>query len=257
MAVRGMLMKKNTKKGFMTIEAAIMLPILIIAVLSTACLIKVTAADEEVLHAMTDELRLSQTTAYNMKSDISLIPRTVSRVLKSDSDIKAFYPTGFRYLYTDEERGIDDLIRLEGTYRLSVPFGELLKNEAVRVQKATVRAFTGKDMSDDTSFAGFEKEEKADLVWVFPRAGERYHKENCSYIAVKARETVLSSKLKRERSPCKLCKPEERAGSIVYCFKTGEVYHTALCTSVDRYVISMEREDAIENGYTPCMKCGG
>ena len=250
-------MRKGTKRGFMTIEAAIMLPILIISVLGIAGLIKVTAADEEVTHAMTDEMRLSQISAYNIKSDPTLMLRTASRILKSDSDIKAFYPTGFRYLYSDAERGIDELIRLEGVYSLRLPFGDMLKNDAVRVQAVTLRAFTGKDMSDDADFSELEKDEKADTVWVFPRAGERYHKENCSYIDVKAQETVLSKRTARERSPCKLCKPEARVGSIVYCFKTGDVYHTALCTTVDRYVISMEREDAIEKGYTPCMKCGG
>jgi hypothetical protein len=39
--------------------------------------------------------------------------------------------------------------------------------------------------------------------------------------------------------------------------KSGKVFHKGSCTTVDRYVIAIEADEAIEKGYSPCYYCGG
>ena len=104
-----------------------------------------------------------------------------------------------------------------------------------------------------------EADERSLMVWVFPRAGERYHKRECAVIAVFPSPHTLDSGIRSRYRPCSHCKPEGKEnGSLVYCFpKAGEVYHQQYCSLVTRYVIEMEYEEAVEAGYTPCRVCGG
>jgi hypothetical protein len=109
------------------------------------------------------------------------------------------------------------------------------------------------------TFEEMEEDDDSHLVWIFPRAGEKYHGEDCSYIKNEPREELLSGTVRRSYSPCALCKPGELGdGSLVYVFpKAGGAYHRGECYVVERYVISMSEDDAKGKGYSACSKCGG
>ena len=122
------------------------------------------------------------------------------------------------------------------------------------------RGFVGRDNKGQIfSFDMMQAADDGTTVWVFPVAGERYHNENCSYIRVYPVQTILTDEVRRHYTPCKLCRPDEHGnGHIVYCFKkTGKAYHSADCSTVGRYVIEMTRYEAVSEGYSRCMKCGG
>ncbi len=57
-------MKRRTKKGNVTVEAAIVLPIFIMAVLSLAWYMDLSCARENIFHVMTDEAREAASRAY-------------------------------------------------------------------------------------------------------------------------------------------------------------------------------------------------
>jgi hypothetical protein len=125
---------------------------------------------------------------------------------------------------------------------------------------AVCRAFVGTTASGDKMpLSELEDGGDSNIVWVFPRAGEKYHAEKCSVIKNHPKEMLLSSRIRRSYKSCKLCKPADAAdGSLVYVFPAaGEAYHLGDCFIVERYVISMDRQDAREKGYTACAKCGG
>ncbi|OPZ82855.1 MAG: hypothetical protein BWY74_04564 [Firmicutes bacterium ADurb.Bin419] len=73
------------------------------------------------------------------------------------------------------------------------------------------------------------------------------------------KQMIKNNNVTGSYSPCRLCHPENiRNGNLVYCFMTsGYAYHKGDCKMVDKYVISMEKYQAEERGYTPCLKCGG
>ncbi|MPN26874.1 hypothetical protein SDC9_174300 [bioreactor metagenome] len=104
-----------------------------------------------------------------------------------------------------------------------------------------------------------EEMEDSEIVWIFPVAGEKYHKKECPYIKVAATQTILTKSVKKKYKPSSLCNSRNlKKGSLVFCFyNSGQSYHSPNCPTVDRYVIEIEKSDAIKQGYSPCLKCGG
>ena len=101
-------------------------------------------------------------------------------------------------------------------------------------------------------------DEDGNVVCIFPRAGGRYHGTGCRYVNSYAAETVLDASVKKKYKSCPLCTSgSEAAGSTVYVFRYGGSYHSAGCDSVDKYVIDMDRADALIKNYSPCSVCGG
>jgi len=152
------------------------------------------------------------------------------------------------------------IIAMSATFDTPLKLPRLFLNEVQGERTVLCRAFVGKTHKGPVKpFDEMEKNDGGTMVWVFPRAGERYHGERCSYIANNPREVLLNSYIRSRYSPCKLCKPAGRKdGTLVYCFETsGKAYHTGDCTIVDRYVIEKSKEDAEKQGYTPCSRCGG
>jgi hypothetical protein len=122
------------------------------------------------------------------------------------------------------------------------------------------RAFVGANNADaPMSNADLEAEKDSRTVWIFPRAGTKYHGETCGYVAVYPKELSLGAGVRQRYAPCKLCDPGSLpAGRLVYCFQSaGKAFHRGDCSAVDRYVIPIELEEAEARGYTPCAKCGG
>jgi hypothetical protein len=250
---------KNEKKGALTVEAAIFLPIFIIAVLTIAYLLKLIAAQENVFHSLADEMRVVAAEAIVSPYPLFFEKDAAERIASENgSEIENLRFTDFRYRYGTGE--YTEQIRAKVSYDIGVKLPAALIGTIPVSDSILCRAFTGKDNAD-TPMPASELEEEAEsvIVWIFPRSGTRYHGAACSYIVVYPKEATLNASLRRAYSPCKLCKPGSLFnGSLVYCFeKTGEVFHRGSCTAVDRYVISIEKAEAEARGYTPCLKCGG
>lgn len=255
------------KKGFIILETTIILPFLLIGILTLVYLLKILWIEERTFFTFENEARALSRGAYlqevNSGADqvnATSFPLVLKSKLYKDhqGDLKDVILKEYKYLYTDQ--GLTGLIYANLSYdvniRLPIPF----QSEAPIENALLLRGFIGADKK--YSFMRFEKmeeEQEVQPVWVFPRAGERYHGEFCTYIKNQPRQMILTASLKQRYDPCSLCKPKEvTLGNVVYCFtRAGSVYHRGSCYSVDRYVIEMDKEEAVTKGYTPCMKCGG
>ena len=245
------------KRGYYTLEAVIFLPIFIIAILTFAYLIKAVAIDEQVSHAMSDEGHRLSMMAYE-REDAGTFPlRLYLRLNESAEGAENLIVTDFDYLYSAD--GIDDLIYVDVAYSVDIKLPKRLYERLFREQELTFRGFTGREHAETSEgFAAMEHEEAYEEVWVFPKAGEKYHDKNCDFINVAARKAKLTSYIKLRYSPCKLCEPGNlERGADIYYFDTGDVYHRGDCYVVERYVISMDKDDAEKKGYEACSKCGG
>jgi hypothetical protein len=248
-------MNRNTKKGSLSLEATIFVPIFVIAILTVGYLIKVIISQGCIMHIMADEGRKLSMYSYNIKSAQGFEATLISRILEENSDVGQARVETFRYLYGHS--GKEDLIgvRVGGTLKIKLP---IVFWDSVDVSETLFfRAFTGREfIPEELDYSGMEEEDSR-IVWVFPRAGERYHEEGCGYIRVAARQGILSPLISGSYKPCTLCGAREiSSGSVIYYFPgSGEVYHKGSCFIVDRYVISMEEEDAKVKGYTPCSRC--
>lgn len=246
-------------KGFLTVEAAIFLPLFIIGVLTIAYLIKFMSIQESIFHAFTDEARILASESSKNPAAAPLFQLQVKdRIYKENGDnISSVDVEHFRYLY--EYRGMTGMISMDLNYdvniKLPIPF-----HKKIPVSESLLfRGFIGKqEITDPLAFEEMEKAVKSDEVWIFPRAGGRYHSENCTYITSEPRQVIMSGSIRGQYEPCSICDSRGLPnGSLAYCFRTGQSYHRGNCPIVDKYVISIEREDAIERGYTACLKCGG
>lgn len=253
-------MFKLTKRGSLGVEVAIILPLIILGILTIACLIKVNCTNETVMSIATDEVRKLSVESYTPVGRITAFnfPTKLNHRIQENSNCLYVKVNKFKYLYSNAK--IDNLISFDIDYKINcnLPisfYGTIWGKETV-----ITRAFLGSDSYNKTKgFSVMEELEEPEMVWIFPVAGKKYHKQNCPYIKVAATRTILTNEIMKKYKPCSLCNSKEIAqGSVVYCFfNSGKSYHSANCPTVDRYVIEIEKNEAIRRGYTPCLKCGG
>ena len=249
-------MNRSTKKGFLTVEASIFVPIFVIAILTFGYLIKVSVATENIMHVMTDEARKLSMYSYNVKSGVLFENNLTTRILDENKDIDSTYVESFRYLF--EHSGKEDLISVRVSSEIKIKLPIIFREKVEISDTLLFRAFTGREFIPEyIDYEKFEEEIDERIVWVFPTAGTRYHEEWCGYINVAARQGSLSADIIKNYKPCTLCGARELThGSVIYYFSSsGEVYHKGSCFIVDRYVISMDEQDAIGKGYSPCSRC--
>lgn len=247
------------KKGFLTVEAAIFLPVFIIGVLTFAYLIKFMAVQEGIFHSFSDEARvLSSEAGFNPLGAPLFELNLKDRIYDENGDqISKLELDHFLYLYP--AHGMTNIISMDLNYdvniKLPIPFYKKLPVS----ESLVFRGFVGREEQENPlPFEEMEKEKKSNLVWIFPRAGGKYHGETCIYITSEPRQRIMSVQIRRNFEPCSICDSHGLSdGSLVYCFRTGESYHTGSCPVVDKYVVSIEKEEAINRGYTACLKCGG
>ncbi len=184
--------------------------------------------------------------------------RILNRLKEETVSLKDASLNRFEYLYSDEKTS--GLIHCGIRYGVELPLPLEFHRQLQFEQRLLFRGFIG--VSGDGEGMGFERMETQDdafTVYVFPRAGERFHQLNCRVIEVYPRETVLSPTIRKQYSPCKICDAASLPfGCRVYCFDTaGKAFHKGSCPTVDRYVIGLDREEALDKGYTSCAYCGG
>lgn len=264
------------------VEAAVFIPIFLAAVLTLMYFNRVLAIQETAVHILCDEARsfssvtgviheaersgeTESTLAKRLQSGIQLASQwsfseSCSRRMKEEWGESVASSSISEFQKEISEYGMNDLIRTKLDYRLYVPIPLSPVRRVSGSESLIFRPFIGvSGKLPGMSFEVMEREDDSALVWVFPRAGERYHVKTCGVVSVDPEERILNVAIRQRYASCSLCNPQSMLdGSPVYCFsRSGKVYHRKNCASVTRYVVSMERTEAEQEGYTPCLKCGG
>lgn len=259
--------KIHGKRGSLAVETAIFLPIFILGVLMLIYLIKVLWIEERVFFTFQQEASKISDYAYvgdKLESNGSLETMAFKGIVKGklyndhEDDILGAEFTEYKYMFTN--KGLSGLVLASLKYEVNIKLPIDIYPKVPIEDSLLFRGFIGADLYyEPVSFEEMKKKKEVIPVWIFPRAGERYHKEGCGYIKNQPRQLVLNSGIIKKYDPCKLCRPGElKTGNIVYCFtKTGEAYHKGSCYSVEKYVKELNKEEAVEMGYSACMKCGG
>lgn len=253
-------MFRHTKEGNLAVEASIILPILIIGILTIGYLIKINSTNDNVMSICIDEARQLNIQSYTIagKAEAIGFPKKLEKRLQEENtDSESFDISNFKYLYTS--KGIKNLISFEVRYKIGSNFPLNFSEEIVGREKILTRAFVGSNQySQSKGFEKMEEEEESELVWIFPMWGKKYHKEECTYIRTSAAKVMLNSNIRKKYKPCKLCKSQMlKNGEYVYCFfYSGNSYHTGFCSTVEKYVIKIEKSEAQRKGYESCIKCG-
>lgn len=248
----------RTKKGAYIVEAVIVVPIFIMAVMMLISIIPIIATCENITYATVDELKLENVKAAFRKNQIALSTSLNYRIRTENDQVSMWNIDKLDYLYQAED--MEDLISLTSTSVFSQknPLG--LFSSVVYESQVISRAFTGKIHKEPPSAReDFEEEKEEQWVYIFPEWGKKYHGKKCTYIQSACQMNYLSQTTKRQYDPCKLCDAKTaEIGTPVFCFtNTGQVYHKAGCRIIDKYYIEMEKGDAVAKGYGACSKCGG
>ncbi len=255
--------KLSEKRASIFVEAAIVLPVFFVAMISLTLTIRLAAVEANTMECFSSISR-------DYAKEMYLTGRGPAQNYLYESRVKA-------RIEQDEKLNLQN-VRVEnhlGGGRVLLDSGYVDASLMYEVNIALPLSFSrGISFQEHLAYRGFvgrqkgvegfgfdemEKSDNPNAVFVFPRAGERYHKADCRIIKVYPVEKILSPALKKQYKPCRLCKSGDLPyGSRVYCFEsTGKVYHKGSCTTVDRYVVEMDRQEAIDKGYTPCAYCGG
>ena len=219
--------------GSMTIEAAVLLPILISVVL--------------IMGGMIEAIRIHgkvQTDLWNIGTRMCVYGYLSEELSSRFTEEVEFVISSL---------GKDDLIVLELVYPVG-PFGGAVSIPRFWMQNRFFgHMWTGYDILDETP----------DLVVVYmTEYGNVYHtKRDCNYIdinAIRVDSAQLAQKTNVEGNPYRACKKCEEAKlkDFYYITNAGDCYHwRADCPSIERLVFSMSLEEV--RGVRPCSKCAG
>ena len=242
------------KKGSMIVEAAIVLPVYIIAVVTLCWLVKACFLEAAVFSTVVDQVHyasVSVTGSVMLQGDIR-------SALESTGVESSRYSQ--RSVETDLiAAGVGGFEKLKYCYDTSIkvplPFVKeiLLDNEIIYHNWDGV-SYNGTPFL----FSDMENDGVGTPILVFPRSGGRYHTSTCRYANAHPVEVTLTPEIREKYDRCRLCtEGDEVDGQKVYVFRYGGSYHEADCSSVDKYTIMMDIEDAKTKGYTACKICGG
>ena len=250
--------QKNSRRGSYTVETAIFLPIFILAVLTIGYVVRIIGTCENVNFAVTDELAYVAARAYADKVPAGFTGNLKSRIEEENPGAENIKVSSFRYLYSDGQNESLISVKIDYKARIRLP---LNFSDGINVSsKYLTRGFTGSRSSNpNMPFSEMEKDKNADIVWIFPDSGEKYHSEDCRYVNPYPTKTVLSDSIRDRYSPCPICDSENmKTGSVVFVFtNSGSSYHRGDCKTIDKYVVRIDRSEAEEKGYAPCSVCGG
>lgn len=247
--------KPRSRRGSYTVETALILPILILAMLTLGYYIKVQMIWENVMNGAIDETRVCAAMAYDGVSNLRVAGKVKERITSENEKLEALQVEKVPVLLGGD--GVKEL-HVNAKTGLALPLGwsrDFKLDASVRY-----REFIGnKSKNGGMGREALETGSVKNPVIIFPQEGEKYHREDCTYVKATVSKKVLTGELKREYSACGLCKSGSvPTGDIVYCFRSeGSAYHRSDCKSINRFTITIDKDEAIDKGYTPCSKCGG
>lgn len=247
----------RNKRGSYIVEATLLLPIFMIAVMVMSSIISAYSCIEDANYISANYLRKSAAVASKINVH-TLAPHQINKELCSKhSQIDGFIVNSS--VYRKKLIGIDEIIALDENMRLNTknPIG--FKAEANYRIKTITRAYVGR-IRENTHMTVDDLTGEGDkAVYIFPKRGEKYHNKGCTYMNSKVTSTTLTPTLRKKFAPCPVCKSKKaKTGSRVYYFPVeGECYHMNGCRVMERNYIEITKKIAERRGYTPCTKCGG
>lgn len=249
---------RNSIRGYYTLEAAMLLPLVLLMILALGWFTKAEGTWEKAFHCAADESARCAAMAFDGVSDKTAGLRIRRRIGNDVTGLAGYDLRNMRYGHSDQRA--DHLtsytLDIRSDLRLPAGFGRLFRfSSQIKYRNFVGRYYGG----DPLGTEGLENNLPQDPVWIFPRSGEKYHTKTCTYVKATVHSEILTSALRNSYAACSTCHSEQLpTGSIVYCFENSDTaYHRGTCLTIRRHTAVIDRTEAIKKGYTPCSKCGG
>ena len=245
------------KRGSYIIEAAITLPVFLVAVIVMSSIILMYACIEDCNFIAANELRRGAAEAIIADTSLAIPYRIRKEIENKHSQIESarLNDAGYRI----SRWGTDELLTIDYTLKLKTnnPLG--INATADYELSLVTRAYVGKERDEGNMSAEEFADEDSVPVYIFPKRGEKYHSEGCDFLIAASRSGTLTASMKKQYKSCPTCHSgKAEIGALIYYFPaSGEAYHLPGCVSLQRNYIEIDKSIAIERGYTACSKCGG
>ncbi len=244
------------KKGSITVEAALAVPLFFLAVVSLFYLMEIMAIRTSVRAGL-------QSAGKQLMQDASVV--TVLQPSKLESDIvrsvgaerleRSIVVGGSSGLQCDGSylSGLTGIGELTVSYRVQLPIPVFRVSPVSYQESMRVKAWTGYEKS----IFGNEKEETVYIT----ENGIVYHKDyHCTHLDLSI-HMVQASEVDALRNtsggkyyPCEKCAHGASGG--VYITDTGDCYHSSLsCSGLKRVIYAVPISEAAGKG--ACSRCGG
>ena len=182
------------RRGSYVVEAAIVLPIFMVAMIVLSAIVLFYASVEDANYIMVTELRKGAIEAIGTKTQ-PLLPITIKeRISDNHPIVKSQRVKEYGFRKTQDE--MDELIyiKLELYFKSNNPMGFL--SEARYDASLMTRAYVGLQREEDPMSDAEFRNELADGVYVFPQDGKRYHNKTCSYVHAESKVVLLTDELR-------------------------------------------------------------
>lgn len=273
---------KDLVRGSLTVEASLAFPIFLFALFALISIFRFIGTEYEIEHAVftaarkisslgsladvADELFPDVDGLAGKIVDETVIGTAVRQEL--DDEVLSLVKGGTWGLsFFGSELFSDDMIRIECSYDLKVPF--LIFGDPIEIpvtHSVTYRYFNGHEVPLILTEADPEspdEDESSETVYI-TETGSVYHVSgNCSAIRISRREMVFGSLAGARNNSGGKYKPCERCASgetpaVIYVTSDGDRYHFKKdCSSLKRTVTRISKEEAVEKGYRACKRCAG
>lgn len=253
-----MSLKMNiNKKGSYVVEAAISLPIFLIAVMTMSTVILMFSCIENANFIAATEMRRAAIEAHFSPTGAAVSRRIIAGIEGTSSVVKGQRVVDMAYM--TKRWDIDKLIAVKISMHMHVANPINIAANANYDVSFVTRAYVGKKNKKSPMSDAEMGNENANSVFIFPKLGRKYHNSKCTYKNSIFHKSRLTNEIRSRYKGCAICKSKNAVdGAIVYYFpSTGESYHIGTCRTLTKQYIEMERRIAIRRGYKPCSKCGG
>ncbi|MCR4923484.1 MAG: hypothetical protein K5931_05690 [Lachnospiraceae bacterium] len=240
-------------KAGVTLEAAIVLPLFLMGMITLLYIFKIFIFYISVDQALYSESRLLSVKAMD---------REYIDTKRMKSDIESeMAPSLYEGIDIDcSESLLEDpeILTLKAKYSIKSPFLGFKGLERVIDHELVIHSFTGYDRG---LYGGRDKEREDEYVYITEN-GKVYHlSENCSHIRLKV-ESISPLELKDARNSnggrykaCQVCHAK-KSDPVLYITKEGDRYHKSLeCSGLKRTVIRVRLSDIPD--YKLCSRCKG
>jgi hypothetical protein len=242
----------SRRKGSLTVEASLVLPVFLFAMLLIAYLGLMIQCQDEVQWAMTRTVREASAEYGASESE------GMKNVLYYQAKLSAYLGENILSLDLSDSKFLEenDEIDLVVRYRVKTPFRILGIGTWHFRQRIHTRAFTGVESR--------ESDKEDDRFVYVAETGRVYHEdENCTYLKLSISQMKYEdvSSLRNEGGgkykPCERCVKEKElaAGAKVWITNYGDRYHSSRsCSGIKRNVEKIRLSEVGKR--TPCSKCG-
>lgn len=246
--------------GLMTVEAAVVLPLFLMAVLSLLNFTHMIGVNTAILTALANAVHPSAIYAYNVDfGEDKLYPQAVLQLGAADVNFKQIVGgmAGLNYQGTEYNQETGE-ITLTVSYGLKPVFSMFYPSKIRASNTVYSRGYIGGKLLTDS---GGRTDQETFTVYVAEN-GVVYHKDrSCAYIDISF-HAVNSSTVNDLRNtggakyyPCELCLAHGGGDGVVYITDTGNRYHLASgCSGLKRTVYTMEITG--ECALPACSRCG-